>query len=91
MRDAQFPRLGEPSIIIFDNASYRSRLFKKPPTLAFKKDDMKTWLKMKNIVFQESATKDQLYQNKKPLTGSKSFVVDQIIAEAAHEILCLEI
>lgn len=89
LRDELLPKLEEPSIIILDNASYHSRLFQRAPTSSSKKEDMKAWLRENNVNFPESASKNELYELIKPLTRSKSFVVDQIIQEAGHEILRL--
>lgn len=50
---------------------------------------MINWLREKNIQFPETATKDQLFRLIKPLTGNRSFVVDQLIEQAGHEVLRL--
>lgn len=87
LRDELLPKLEEPCLIILDNASYHSRQADKIPTMSSRKEDMIKWLKGKNIQFSEAATKDQLFKLIKPLTGNRSFAVDQIIEQAGHEIL----
>lgn len=88
LHDELVPRLEEPSIVIFNNASYHSRLFDKLPAFYTEEDDMKGMLKLKIIDLHEFATKDEIYQLREPLAGSKSFV-DQIIAKAGREFLRL--
>lgn len=89
MKNDFLPKLEEPCLIILDNASYHSRQADKVPTMSSRKEVMIQWLRGKHIPFSESATKDQLFQLIKPLTGTRSFVVDQIIEEAGHEVLRL--
>lgn len=90
LRNVLLPKLAEPSIIILDNASYHSRLLEKWPVMSWKKDDMQRWLKAKAIPFDPASTKASLWKSilQVPKT-KKSFVVDNAIMEAGHQVLRL--
>lgn len=47
---------------------------------------MITWLTENNVQFSQQATKGELF-NLRTLTGNKTYVVDKMIAEDAHEVM----
>lgn len=82
--------LDKPSMIIMDNASYHSRQLVKLPTKSCKKEIMQAWLRDKNVLYPETATKNVLWDLivKLPKTD-KTFVADSLIQSAGHEVLRL--
>ncbi|XP_072400623.1 uncharacterized protein [Diabrotica undecimpunctata] len=84
------PRLEEPSMIIFDNASYHSRQVNKWPTQSWKKEELEGWLRSKGILFPLHTSKTNLLNIIKALPRSpKHYAVDEIINKAGHEVLRL--
>jgi len=90
LTDALLPNLEEPSIIILDNASYHTRAVERWPTSSWKKSELQVWLRSKNINFLPADTVAVLRQkiNQYP-RQKKSYVVDNIIMAAGHEVLRL--
>ena len=80
------PELTDPTCIMFDNAPYHSRAIPgtSAPTMQTRKDDMKTWLRDRNIPFNEGLLKPELYELIKKNKPPKQFVVDRIIEEQGH-------
>lgn len=73
-----------------DNASYHSRRLNKLPTKSNKKEVMQAWLRERNVLYPETATKDLLWHLICQLPKSeKSFVTDSLIQSAGHEVLRL--
>lgn len=89
LKNDLLPKLEEPSMIVLDNASYHSRQVNKAPTTSSRKDEMISWLNENNVQVSLQATKAELLNLIKTLAGNKTFAVDQIIAEAGHEVLRL--
>jgi hypothetical protein len=58
MKNDLLPSLSEPSIVVLDNASYHSRLEEKLPTCSWRKNELQTWLKKRNISFLEEYKKN---------------------------------
>ncbi|XP_023937205.1 uncharacterized protein LOC112045306 isoform X2 [Bicyclus anynana] len=48
------------SVIVLDNAPYHSRLVERVPNMSWRKADIQTWLKGKNISYEEKDIKAQL-------------------------------
>lgn len=73
-----------------DNASYHNALLEKAPNSNSNKNEMQTWLAEKNIPFDETMKKIQLYdlilKNKNKF---KRFVIDELIESKGFEILRL--
>ena len=85
------PSIREPSCIVMDNASYHSRISTDTisPASSTKKEDMKVWLRNKNIPFNEGMLKPELYgliKNNKP---EKKYFVDELIQSHGHLVLRL--
>jgi transposase len=89
LKDKLLPALTEPSIIVLDNASYRSRLEEKKPTCAWRKTHLQTWLQNNNIHFSETDKKDILLKLCRQNYKSPVYVVDRVIHEAGHKPLRL--
>lgn len=84
------PNLPENSVIVVDNASYHNALLEKAPNSNSNKNEMQTWLTEKNIPFDETMKKIELYdlilKNKDKF---KRFVIDELIESKGFEILRL--
>ncbi|CAG4965576.1 unnamed protein product [Parnassius apollo] len=84
------PNLPVKAVIVVDNASYHNALLEKAPNSNSNKQVMQTWLAEKNIQFDESMKKIELYdlilKNKDRF---KRFVIDELIQSKGFEILRL--
>lgn len=68
--------LESPSIIVMDNASYRSVQKDKKPTTINLKVDIQKWLDEHNLAYDQSWTKARLLQEVNNFRHEKIFVVD---------------
>lgn len=84
------PAIPPNSTIVMDNASYHSRKKDKAPTSSSLKEDMKKWLKTRNIPFSEDLLKPELYKlvrlHKPPLP---TYEIDSRASELGHEVIRL--
>lgn len=84
------PNLPENSVIVVDNASYHNALSERVPNSNSNMHAMRTWLAEKNIPFEETMKKIELYdlilQNKDRF---KRYVIDELIRSNGFEILQL--
>ncbi|XP_031348399.1 uncharacterized protein LOC116174599 [Photinus pyralis] len=81
--------LEEPSLIVIDNAPYHSTLVEKLPTSSWTKGDMVAWLTRRNIPFDSTLFKPELYSFIKSLGIQKQYEVDNIIRNHGHDVLRL--
>uniref|UniRef100_A0A6P7H944 Uncharacterized protein LOC114348897 n=1 Tax=Diabrotica virgifera virgifera TaxID=50390 RepID=A0A6P7H944_DIAVI len=90
LKDKLLPNLPCNSVLVIDNAAYHNVTLEKCPTSASKKDIMKQWLTERNIFFDESETKPELY-NKILIAKPKNpvYAVDQLLAQHGHSVLRL--
>ncbi|XP_072398183.1 uncharacterized protein [Diabrotica undecimpunctata] len=90
LKDKLLPNLPSNSVLVIDNASYYNVTLDKCPTSASKKDIMKKWLTERNIFFDESETKPELY-SKVLIAKPKNavYAVDQLLAQHGHSVLRL--
>ncbi|XP_072403288.1 uncharacterized protein [Diabrotica undecimpunctata] len=90
LKDKLLPNLPSNSVLVIDNASYHNVTLEKCPTSASKKDIMKKWLTERNIFFDESETKPELY-SKVLIAKPKNpvYAVDQLLAQHGHSVLRL--
>lgn len=90
LSDSLLPNLEEPSIVILDNASYHTRAVDRWPTSSWKKSELQEWLRSKNIPYQPTDTvavlRAKITQYPRQ---NKSYVVDNLIMAAGHEVLRL--
>ncbi|GBP12806.1 hypothetical protein EVAR_6129_1 [Eumeta japonica] len=61
LRTKLIPNLPPNSVVVVDNASYHNKQLDAAPTSTTKKADMQTWLQQKEIQFEESMLKPELY------------------------------
>ncbi|CAK1592281.1 unnamed protein product [Parnassius mnemosyne] len=84
------PNLPANSVVVVDNASYHNKQEDPAPTSNSRKADMQSWLREKNIEFEETMLKPQLYKliakNKERF---KKFNIDKILKENNHLVLRL--
>ncbi|XP_031334045.1 uncharacterized protein LOC116164058 [Photinus pyralis] len=80
--------LEEPSLIVIDNAPYHSTL-EKLPTSSWTKGDMVAGLTRRNIPFDSTLFKPELYSFIKSLGIQKQYEVDNIIRNHGHDVLRL--
>lgn len=86
------PNLKPNTVLVIDNAGYHNSELNKAPTSNSRKDEMIKWLEDKNIPYETSMLKPQLYrliQNHK--AQFKKYVLDEELskAEAGHSVLRL--
>lgn len=90
LRTKLMPSLPPNSVVVIDNASYHNRQLDAAPTSSTKKADMQTWLRQKEIQFEEYMLKPELYNLiKKYKDQHKKFNIDTILNEAGHSVLRL--
>ena len=85
------PSIKEPACIVMDNASYHSRISTDSisPTSSTRKEDMKIWLRNKNIPFDDNLLKPELYELIRKNKPEKIYVTDQLIQSHGHLVLRL--
>jgi len=84
------PNLPPRSIVVMDNASYHSRTVEKFPNMSWRKDDIQKYLTNKGVQWSITLVKAELLQLAEPFRMSaKTYVVDQMAAEAGHTVLRL--
>lgn len=86
------PNLQPRTVLVIDNAKYHNTQVEKAPTSNSRKDAMVKWLREKNIPFEESMLKPQLY---KIIKENKSrfiqFMLDDVLESTGkgHSVLRL--
>lgn len=84
------PNLPKNAVVVVDNASYHNALSDKAPNYNSNKNDMQTWLAEKNIPFNDTMKKIELYDLiLKNRDRFKSFIIDELIRSNGFEILRL--
>ncbi|GBM33822.1 hypothetical protein AVEN_76190-1 [Araneus ventricosus] len=79
------PKLEPNSIIVMDNASYRSVKEKKLPTQSWRKKYIQEWLKNKNIPWGSDLLKLELLQMVSTVKHKFDWYrIDEIASEAGH-------
>jgi len=84
------PNLQPHTVLVIDNAKYHNTQLDKAPTSNSRKDEMIKWLTERNIWFESSMLKPQLYKiilQHKPLYVK--YVLDSILEEEGHSVLRL--
>lgn len=82
--------LGEPSVIVMDNASYHSIELNKAPTTNSKKQIIQDWLNEKCIPFSPLETKVELLEKvKKNKKKERVYELDEEAYKAGHEVVRL--
>lgn len=85
------PALGEPSVLVLDNAPYHSQLTEESrcPTTATNKAELVKWLERRKIPFPPYATRPELLQLCKKNRPEARYTVDNIIREWGHDVVRL--
>lgn len=84
------PNLPPRSVVVIDNAPYHNKQKEKMPISSTKKQDMKEWLRLRNISFNENMLKPELYniiKNYKP--RYKCFEIDELFIAKGHSVVRL--
>jgi predicted O-methyltransferase YrrM len=61
-QDQLLPNIRPGSVIVMDNAAYRSRKSELFSTTSWRKEDIKQWLLTKNVQFPDDFLKHELLQ-----------------------------
>ena len=78
------------SVLVMDNAPYHNKQTEKCPTSNSRKDDMKDWLTKKNIQFENSMLKPDLYTLIKLYKPKyKTYEIDELLHNHGHSVLRL--
>ncbi|KAJ8723794.1 hypothetical protein PYW07_007774 [Mythimna separata] len=83
------PNLPKNAIIVMDNAPYHSMEASKAPNMTSRKCEMQSWLKEKNIAYEECYTKAELYEIIQRHKPPKDYIIDKIFNENGFEVLRL--
>lgn len=84
------PNLPERSVLVIDNASYHNVLAVKHPVSTTRKVEMISWLDARNIPYDKSFTKPELYaiiKRYKPIY--REYEIDAILARHGHNVVRL--
>lgn len=90
VKNQLLPNLSPNTVLVIDNARYHNTQISKAPTSNSRKDQMTAWLTEKNIDFDPSFLKPQLYkliQQHKP--RFQQYQLDAILQEKGHSVLRL--
>ncbi|CAH2089019.1 unnamed protein product [Euphydryas editha] len=92
LQEKLIPNLPNHAVVVMDNAAYHNTSSGKIPTSNSNKLDMQTWLNAKNIHFEPSYKKPELYdlilKNKK---NFRKYKVDELLKEHGFTVLRLPI
>lgn len=84
------PNLPPHCCLVIDNASYHNVAVVKDPTSATRKKDMVNWLRDRNIAYDASSTKPELYNLIKQYKGKcVQYVLDTELRKHGHCVLRL--
>lgn len=84
------PHLPTNSVVVIDNAPYHNTQTNHAPTSNSKKNEMIEWLTFKNIAFDSSMLKPQLYQLIKRYKSQYiTYKFDEILRHNGHTVLRL--
>ena len=90
LQEMLIPNLPPNSVLVIDNAPYHNVQVEKCPTMSTRKEEMREWLRRKNIAFTEDMLKIDLYSLiKLHKPRFKIYEIDQIMAEKGHSVLRL--
>lgn len=90
LKEKLIPNLPNDAVVVLDNAAYHNTSSEKIPTSNSNKLDMQTWLNAKNIHFEPSYKKPELYdliiKNKE---NFRKYKVDELLKEHGFAVLRL--
>lgn len=90
IQEKLIPNLPPKSVLVIDNAPYHNKQLDKCPTSASNNEDMRRWLRQKNIIHSDTMLKTELYnliKLNKP--HYKSYEIDLLLNEHGHDVLRL--
>ena len=84
-------KLPKNSVLVFDNASYHSKKEENnTPTHKWRIDQLRSWLKAKNVEFDPKTKRPDLYlMARTKAAEDPKYRVDDMIRDAGHEVLRL--
>jgi len=86
--DKLLPNIPKNSFIIFDNASYHNTFTEDTfPQIDTKKSELKHWLELQNIPFDDWMLKSGLYDLCRKHAPPPKYIIDQLAAKFGCEIL----
>lgn len=84
------PNLQPHTVLVIDNANYHNKQIDKAPTSNSRKEEMVNWLAQRNISYEPTMLKPQLYKivlENKP--RYVKYVLDDILEKEGHSVLRL--
>lgn len=87
LQEQLIPNLPARSVVVMDNASYHNVLQTKHPISNSKKDVMLQWLNARGILYEQNATKAELYRKiKQYKPGFAEYSIDAMFAAHGHTV-----
>ena len=85
------PNVPPNSVIVLDNATYHSKLKDKPPTTANKRDEIKDWLRLHGIHFEDHEIKRTLLEKVRQNRPEPLYLTDEAARDKGHTVLRLPV
>lgn len=90
LQEKLIPNLPSNSVLVIDNAPYHNVQLDKCPTMGSTKDEMREWLRQRNVPFTDEMLKIDLYSLVKVWKPRfKTYEIDKIMSEKGHSVLRL--
>lgn len=90
LQEMLIPNLPPKSVLVIDNAPYHNVQIEKCPTMCARKEEMREWLRARNIPFTEDMLKIDLYSIIKAHKPQyKIYEIDRIMSAHGHTVLRL--
>ncbi|CAK1600029.1 unnamed protein product [Parnassius mnemosyne] len=85
LREKLIPNSNEPSVLVMDSASYHSIIVNKAPTSQSRKNDIREWLTLNDIPFEQNRIKAELLCLVKRNTPEPVYEADELLKQNGHE------
>jgi hypothetical protein len=90
LQEKLIPNLEPNSVVVIDNASYHNVTVEPNPNFNWRKKDIQKWLNERNIFFDFSETKPEVYEKIKiPKPNRQVYAIDKLLSEHGHSVLRL--
>jgi hypothetical protein len=90
LQEKLIPNLEPNSVVVIDNASYHNVTVEPNPNFNWRKKDIQKWLNERNIFFDFSETKPEVYEKiKTPKPNRQVYAIDKLLSEHGHSVLRL--
>lgn len=89
LKEEFLPNIPSHSVVVLSNGAYHNLQTNRKPSAAYLKEDIVTWLRDNDILFEEYESKAQLLCRVKNAQVTKTYQVDEIINEAGHDAIHL--